>query len=69
MRRAKNQHEWGFMANAGSLGLGDLMVCSICGQWRMIGYNQGKPFKMSQRQFKSWHRDGKIDATETLGAE
>lgn len=60
----KKQHEWGFMANEGSNGLGELGYCDLCEQWR---WNSGKPFKMSWKQYEMMHRLGEIDATEVLG--
>jgi len=57
-------HNWDFMANGGSNGLGELGYCDLCRQWR---FGTGKPFKMTQEEFRKMHQNGEIDATEVLG--
>lgn len=59
---AKNNHEWGFMANSK---YGDLCQCQIksCLKWSL----KGKIFKMSLDEFQGMHNRGEIDASETLG--
>ena len=65
----KFQHEWGFMGNGMSLGTGDLVYCSLCNRWSLLGYKNGKPFKMTRSEWIQWHIDGKIDASECLSEE
>jgi hypothetical protein len=62
------EHEWGFMANHGSNGKGELAYCDLCKQWKWFdGERDSKPFKMSQDEFQRMHEAGEIDATESLG--
>ena len=63
----RNQHEWSFMANPGTVGTSDLLYCPLCKQWKMDGYKDGKPFKMSNEEYIRMHIGGEIDATETIG--
>lgn len=60
-------HDWGFMANEGTLGKGDLLQCQHddCRIWSYMGE---KPyFKMSHEKFVQMHEAGEIDANESLG--
>ena len=61
------KHDWGFMANMGSLGKGDLLQCQHdnCRVWSWMGE---KPyFKMDHDEFVAMHERGEINATEVLG--
>ncbi len=61
------QHEWGFMANAGSLGKGDLVQCQHDG-CRVWSYMGNKPyFKMTHEEYVAMHDRGEINAVEVLG--
>lgn len=65
--KKSNQHEWGFMANPGTVGTGDLCYCPLCNQWIMEGYKGGKIFKMSNCAYMEMYFRGEIDANEVLG--
>lgn len=67
MQNKKFQHNWDFMANSNNPKEGDLCYCSLCNQWCMDGYKNGKPFKMSRSEFMEWHIAGKIDASSSFG--
>ncbi len=61
------EHDWGFMANAGSLKKGDLLQCQHddCGVWSYMG---NEPYwKMGLEGFIEMHERGEIDAIEVLG--
>jgi hypothetical protein len=61
---AKNQHQWGFMANTPK---GDLAQCQVesCGKWR-LGSSK-KLFRLSHDEYVGMHNRGEIDASECLG--
>jgi hypothetical protein len=62
----RNQHVWGFMANGGSNGKGDLSQCQVksCRKW---SYEDDKTFKMSYDEYVKLHESGEINASEVLG--